>query len=124
MKGGSFCRRPFPSLPYPPPLFPFFPIPYPFRRLLCRLHSVHIFGARHRQIRGRAVRWDIFILFILRKLESLSVYRCHEGECLEYPGAFTVGSQPLDREKEEEVTQEKPVSRLATPTIVLIEVRM
>ena len=36
----TFCFwRPFPSLPYPLPfsLFPFFPIPYSFRRLLRRL---------------------------------------------------------------------------------------
>ena len=46
------------------------------------------------------MRWDLFILFILRKLASLTVYRCHEGECLGYPGAFTVASQPLDRAKE------------------------
>lgn len=60
-------------------------------------NAFHIFGARYRQIRGSAVRWD---LFILRKLESLIIYTCHEGECLGYPGAFTVASQPLDRGKE------------------------
>ena len=30
-----------PPLPNPPPLFPFFPIPYPFRRLLRRLLGAH-----------------------------------------------------------------------------------
>ena len=33
-RGKGRERHPFPSLPYPPP---FFPIPYPFRRLLRRL---------------------------------------------------------------------------------------
>ena len=59
--------------------------------------AFHIFGARYRQIRGSTVRWD---LFIFRKLESLTIYRCHEGECLGYPGAFTVASQQLHRGKE------------------------
>ena len=51
------------------------------------------------------MRWDLFILFILRKLASLTNYRCHEGECLGYPGAFTVASQPLDRAKEGHSTE-------------------
>ena len=84
-------------------------------------NAFHIFGARYRQIRGSAVRWD---LFILRKLESLIIYTCHEGECLGYPGAFTVASQPLDRGKEGLSVGEALALRHPTPYTLKNQDRM